>query len=1021
MKEFISLITFVGFCGLLGCSKGSDTFAGILDSPSGGTGTASIAVTSFSPPTAQVVVKDTNTQSFLVSATGQGTLLYQWTLDGVTVGSDSPNFSLDATLYSPSVKTLKLTIHDEVGSTTQEWSVKVNGSPVITNAVPSPTSAYLRRGSLLNYSLNLTDPNSDTLTYVWKLDGQENVLTSTTNNTDWTPTTTDVGTHVISVDIYDGPISETGTYKVTRSWTTYVNHFASACNDMENQTQTNKSCVFVGIAGIGDGLNPQTSASSFYIRPASLAKTSAQDLFIGDDVNHVVWFYNLHSSPSISVLGVTVPVNTMKVVAGVGMASTGNSASSKALRNFLNSPHGLAWDGSNLYISDTSNNRVLKVDANGDRSNVLTVGCTSPRGLTLVGTDLFIACYSSNTIRKVDLTNLASTIFAGTGAAGNPSNTNESSFTDATNGQLNGPYGITSDSSGSIYVGEYTGCRIRFYNRSGAPQTFYGSYLVNNNMQRILVGAAGAPNCTPATGEAINLTASVDGHVGNVRLMTINSTGELLFGHDRDVIAAVNFSSGATTIMGVSINPYEVRSVMGSGTAGYLGEGQTSLTTRFNNPFAVVEDSTSGDYFIADNGNARLRKIKSADSKSELVAGNGSQRAQTNAGQGLLEVGLEKMNSVRGLATDTVSGEVFISDSGNNRIRVVNRYGQITQAVGTGSSGLGAEEDEYPSNITMNQPRGLVLTHKTTTFGGNLVWADSANHRIRIYNRSSVDDVLFGVSVGAGKIATIGGDGTSGNAVTGSALQPAFNTPSGVAFDGTDLYVADTNNHCIKKIDATGNLSAVAGTCGSSGNVNGPVGIGKMSSPEGIDYYVNGAHRGIVIAARGNTRIKFLRLAGGALLFGGSISIGDTNSIGCGGTFHTEGINANLAICSGVYDVAAVGSKVCFINYSYHNARCIQSTGEVSTVLGPPQGVDDVTNLYFPGGSFAQIDFDLLSPNYTSQNGVTAAYTPSPVAAPDLTEGFGQVAFPMTIRPIDDSTLVVGEYNLGLIRKVKLP
>jgi hypothetical protein len=345
----------------------------------------------------------------------------------------------------------------------------------------------------------------------------------------------------------------------------------------------------------------------------------------------------------------------------------------------------------------------------------------------------------------------------------------------------------------------------------------------------------------------------------------------------------------------------------------------------------------------------------------------------------------------------------------------------VQQAVGTGASGLGAEENDFPTNITMNQPRGLVLTQSTSTFGGNLVWADSGNNRIRIYNRGTAAQTLFGVSVDAGKVATIGGDGSVGNATSGSALQSAFNTPGGVAYDGTDLYVSDTGNNCIKKIDSGGNLSAVAGTCGASGNVNGPVGVGKMSAPEGIDYYVNGPHKGLIIAARGNTRIKFLRLAGPSLLFGGSTSIGDTNSIACGGTFHNEGINANLSPCSGVYDVAAVGSKVCFTNYTYHNARCIEATGEISTILGSAEGIDDSTALYAPGGSFAAEDYDSANPNYANQNGVRAFYLPSPLAEPALNQSFGQVAFPMSIRPLDPSTVLVGEYNLGLIRKIKLP
>lgn len=1006
---------------LTGCTASSDDFGSILENGAGGTGTASIAITSFSPGNSTVALKATATQQFLVSAVGEGTLLYQWTVDGTTVGANSPSFSLDASQFSVGNHTLKLALSDEIGSASQEWTVKINGSPVIGSSAPTANAVYLRRNSQMSFSVNVTDPNSDTLTYVWKLNGQEGILTSTTATATWTPATVDVGSHTVSVDIYDGPISDSGTYKVTRSWTTYVNHFSDACNKMENESQTNMTCVLSGIPGIGDGKNPEATASAIYMRPASLTVTSQNNLFIGDDSNHVVWFYNKYTSPSVTVLGVTVPINTMKVVAGVGIGSSGNSASNKALRTFLNSPHGLSWDGSNLYISDTSNNRVIRVDSNGEFINVYTSGCNSPRGLTVTGGFLYVACFAHHKVVKIDTTSLVMTTFAGNGTAANPTNLNETTFTDTGNGRLNNPYGLTSDADGNIYVGEHAGCRVRLYNQSGSDITLYGSYVIGDGKQRVIAGAVGGATCGVATGEPIDFTAAANATLGNVRDLTFDSAGNLLIAVDQDRIAAINFSSTAKNIFGVAINGYELKSLLGSGTAGYIGEGQPAATTRFNNPFAIAWDTTTNDLYVADNANLRLRKFKDSTSKTELIAGNGSHRGATNAGQGTLEVGQEKMSNIRGFAVDSVTGEIFVADSNNHRIRGINRYGLVSQSVGTGTSGSGAEEMEFPSNVTMNQPRGLVLTHKTATFGGHLVWADSQNHRVRIWNRSTTDQTLFGVTVGAGLVATIGGDGNSGNATSGVALQAAFNQPSGVTSDGTNLYVADMANHCIKQIDENGNLSAFAGTCGTSGNVNGAVGVGRMSNPEGIDYYSNGVHKGLIIAARGNTRIKFHRIAGSSLLFGGSTSIGDTNNIACGGTFHTENINANLASCNSVYDVAAVDGKVCFSNQNYHNVRCIQSTGEISTVIGQVQGLDDTTNLYAPGGAFTHEDYSASTPNYGAQNGVPAFYLPSPIAEPGLNVAFGRVTYPISVGAINGTTLLVGEYTLGLIRKVKLP
>ncbi|MCC7405666.1 MAG: hypothetical protein IT288_14805 [Bdellovibrionales bacterium] len=1041
-KNSMAFLISLGLLALgTGCTNSSDEFSTVLDDSNGGRGTASIAVQSYSPGLSSVVVKATATQNFLVVAVGQGELRYTWTLDDVEVGSNLPTYSLNAALQTVGDKTLKVKINDEVGEVTQEWAVKINGTPVISVASPSASSVNLRRATQQTFSVTVTDPNSDTLTYVWKLDGEENVLTSTTGSQNWTPATVDVGNHTVVVDVYDGPASDSGTYKVTQSWTVYVNHFPSACNKMENDSETNKACVYVGIAGAGDGLNPETSASSIYVLPSAVEMTNEGNVFIADQYEHSVWFWNRATSPSVTVLGVSVPINTIKVVAGVGIAIAPGTIASprdKALRTGLDTPRGLHWDGSNLYISqgNDGNSRVFKVDSSGVISVVHTnTSCDQPYGITVVGTYLYVACYDSNHVRRVDLGTLTATTFAGTGTAGDPANTNESSPTDGTNGVLRGPYGVTSDSSGNVYVGEYTGCRVRLYNLSGGPITLFGTWTINNNMQRIVLGKAGSScagtDVAVVNGEAVDITGATNALTARLRHISLTSTGLMVIpmtnsagNNSAHAVGILNFNATASNIVsGVTVDPYNFAKVFGQGAAGYL-EGGAPLVSRYNNPLSAVYDPVNGDFFIADYSNYRFRRVKNSDGKSELMAGNGSGRTRSNAGQGSVEVGSEKMSSVRGLAYDSVTGDLFLADSANHRIRVVDRYGTVTQAVGIGgSSGAGSEENEWPTSSTMNGPRNLVLTHKTTSFGGNLVWADYGNHRIRVWNRSTSDATLFGVFVETGKVATIGGDGTAGNATTGAALQSAFNSPSGVAFDGTNLYVADTGNHCIKKIDANGDLTAIAGTCGNATGspLNGPVNTARMNGPEGIAYYEDGTHRGLIIAVTGNTRVMFHRLAGDLELFGNSIPVDQSYVVACGGTSHSDGVVAvSLAACSGVYSVTQVGIKFCYSNYNYHNVRCVDTSGIVRTVGGPFQG-SGTTAYYFPGVCSAGADYDSASPNYASHNGVTAAYIPSPASEIPLATSFMSLNYPLPVLGIDSATLFVSDYSLGLTRKVKVP
>lgn len=1012
---------------LTGCKSGSTAFSDLIGSADGGTGNASIAITSFTPGASNFVVKSDATQQFLVSAIGKGTLVYQWTLDDVEIGVDLPSLTLNAASLSVGNKVLKVTIRDEVGTVSQTWNVKINGTPVVSTSSPTVTTVQLKRSTAQTYTVNMTDPNSDTLTYVWKLNGEEGVLTSTTNTQTVTPDT--IGQQTVSVEVYDGPASDSGTYKVTRSWTTVVNNFADACNVMENSSQTNKTCVYAGIPGIGDGLDPETSPSSYMIRPAALEVTAEGNIFVADDENHIVWFWNRYTSPSVSMLGVTVPVNTMKVVAGAGYPNSANSASDKALRQFFNNPHGLEWDGTHLYISDASNNRVVRVDSAGTLSVVNTASCNSPRGLAKSGNQLYIACYSSHLIRIVNTDTLVGATFAGTGAAGDPATTNESTFTDATDGRLRGPYGLALDAAGDLFLSEYDGCRIRAYNiATPAGKQVYGAgWTLSANRQRIILGTSGAAQCgTYTPGEAVDLSGATDARVRQLRLISFAPTGELLLtGDNMFRVSALNFNSGSSMVLGTAVPGYSIAAVIGNGTNGYIGDGQLATATRLTTNYHALVESVSGNFFVADRDNRRLRRVNASNNRIALQAGNGSLRNVTNAGQGTVDVGNEKMNQPRGIVHDGLTGTVFVADSGNHRIRAISRFGEVSQAVGSGAAGGGSEENEAPSNTTMNQPRGLVLVGKTTTFGGHLVWADSQNHRVRIWNRSSAQATLFGVTVDAGMVATVGGNGTSGTATTGAALQAAFNDPSGVTSDGTNLYVSDRGNHCVKRIDSTGTLSVVAGTCGVSANVNGGVGVGRMTNPEGLAYYSSGGHTGILIAATGNARVKFLRLSGPTtLLFGTAISVGDTNSVACGGTFNTEGVGASLIPCSGVHDVASLGAKFCFTNSGFHNVRCVDTAGATNTVLGSVQGIDDSVNLFFPVAPFSSVTYSATSPNYTSQNGVTAFFLPSPLvdanSAPALTQELGGLMFPRSVYMADDKTVYVSDF-IGLIRKVKLP
>jgi hypothetical protein len=1017
----------------ISCSSSSDsTFGGILSNTDGGTGYASIAINSYSPARSTVVVKKENTETFFVAAVGQGNLTYKWTLDGETVGVSSATYSLNAANVSVGLKTLKVLITDSLGSVSQQWTVKINGTPVVDSTSPSVTTVGVRRATNAVFSVSVSDPNSDTLTYVWKLDGNEDVLTASGSSATYSPTALEVGAHTVAVDIYDGDTSDSGTYKLSRSWAVNVNNFYTGCNDMANQALTNRTCVYVGIAGVGGGLNPLTQASSIFVHPTALAYASNGNLFFADTDLDVVYYWNKTAS-LVTVVGVDVPANTIKAVAGVGVGATAAalpSGSSKALRVSLNNPTGLYFDGTDLYISGSANNLVRKVDSTNTITNILGGGtsntdgvaatgtgasahiCTTPYGVVKSGDDLFVACSGNNRVKRVDLTSGLAYTFAGNGGTAAPTSNAASTPTNGTNGTLNLPYGLTLDSSGNLYISEYTGCRIRVVNRTAASINFFGTWAVGAGLMRTIVGDPLSNACSYVSGEAVNLTAAADARVHNPRHINIDSTGGklLIAQHSNHSIALLNLSGSNLTYGTTTVNSYYSTRIIGNGSGGFIGDGAFADATKFNTPYEAAFDPNTNDIMVADYANLRLRQVNSSNHRTDLIAGNGSAARLATAGNIDLEVNLEKLNSPRHIAYDSVNGDLFIPDYTNQRIRKVDKYGKSTLVLGSGTTGAGAEEDEYPTSITLNNPSAIALIGATTTpaFGGHVIFTDSTNHRIRFWNRGTANVTYFGVTINAGKVSTVAGTGVSGNDVTGSAVAAMLKNPHGIATDGTNLYIADTGNNCVKKVDSSGTISAVAGACGAAGAfANGPVGTAKMNSPQGITYFESGANKGLFIGDVTNSRVRFTRIAGTTAIAGIPVSIGDTNTVACGGAYHDDSIIASNASCNGVYGVAIVGNRFCFVNYGYHNIRCVDiSTGIITTVMGPLQGAD-VVGKYFPATTF----------DITSQDNVMAA---SGTADPALTDSFGQLARPMGLTSNGTNTLFVSEWSAGIIRKIIL-
>jgi len=274
--------------------------------------------------------------------------------------------------------------------------------------------------------------------------------------------------------------------------------------------------------------------------------------------------------------------------------------------------------------------------------------------------------------------------------------------------------------------------------------------------------------------------------------------------------------------------------VAGDGLSGYSGDGGLATEARLDSPHGVALDSL-GNIYIADTKNNCIRKVD-AFGNIATVAGKGLAGYTGDGGPATNA----KLNKPRGVFVDA-SGDIYIADTDNHRIRKVDAgTQQISTVAGTGSGGFSGDGGPATS-AELKGPEGVFVDES-----GNIFIADTDNHCIRKVDAATQE---INTVAGIGGSSGFEGDG-------GPATSAKLNNPRGVFVDTSgDIYIADTDNHRIRKVDAgTQQISTVAGS--GSGGFSGDGGAAtsaKLENPEGVYVDSNG---NIFIADTGNHRLR---------------------------------------------------------------------------------------------------------------------------------------------------------------------
>jgi sugar lactone lactonase YvrE len=288
-------------------------------------------------------------------------------------------------------------------------------------------------------------------------------------------------------------------------------------------------------------------------------------------------------------------------------------------------------------------------------------------------------------------------------------------------------------------------------------------------------------------------------------------------------------STAHATTHGEQFTP-SISTVAGTGEAGSKGDDERATSAQLNRPYGIAVDG-AGTVYFCDHGNHRVRRI-TTDGRIGTVAGTGTAGSRGDNGPAIAA----QLNNPREVAVDG-DGTVYVADASNHRVRKITADGKISTVAGTGVGGTSGDGG-LATAARLNGPFGVAVD------SAGVLWIAECNgHRVR---KVTPD----------GKISTAAGTGRAGPAGDGgTAVAAQLNRPFGVAVDGAGhLYIADADNHRVRKVTPDGKISTVAGTgkAGFEGD-GGPATSAKLDFPVGV---VVDSAGGLYIADHRNQRVR---------------------------------------------------------------------------------------------------------------------------------------------------------------------
>jgi len=513
--------------------------------------------------------------------------------------------------------------------------------------------------------------------------------------------------------------------------------------------------------------------------------------------------------------------------------------------------------------------------------------------------NVYIAGYTQNRIFKVDTTGKL-TVVAGNGLAGY---SGDGVSGGAANAMLYNPNGVAVDSLGNVYIADYSNYVIRKVDTTGTITT-----------------VAGIQGSCTYDGDTITDGKPATQHsLCQPDFVAVDASNNVLISDTGTARIRKLTGTSISTVAGG-----------GGGAAGYCANGTTATSCSFNYPNGVAVD-TAGDIFLLDTNQYVVYEVVAATGKIKTVAGTPG--TPGFSGDGGLATSAT-FTTAYGLSVNGAGTTVLLSDTYNNRVRQFTVGGKINTVAGSGCGGFSGDGGPATAACVWGS-QGSVMDS-----AGNLYIPDYNNYRVR--------------KVSAGIINTIAGNGstTQPTPVNGlPATSTVLNYALGVMQDPAgNTFVADSNNNMVRELmQSTGNINIFAGitTAGYTGD-GGLATNAQMSAPSQLARDSVG---NIYIADTYNCAIRKVDTAGNISTFAGDPG----GTVSC--AYSGDGGPATSAQLYYPFGVFVDSHDNLFIADTYnHVIREVQS-GTISTVAGSnvlgysgDGGPATSAKLYYPYG-----------------------------------------------------------------------